>query len=392
MRRLAAVTGEASGDLIAAQALAPLASQGVALQGIGGPALRALGMDCWFAADRLAVRGYIEALSRLPDILSVRRQLLSRLRQSPPDAFLGVDAPDFNLGVARAVKALGVPTVHLVSPSVWAWRPQRVHGIAQAIDHMLCLFPFEPDCYRGTRVHAVFVGHPLADLVPLVQDPAAARAALQAAGLQISQDQPVLAVLPGSRLSEIRSLGPAFLQAASVLSRDFAVVIPAVSAAIAQAIKALPQWSAAADAGVQMIDPTISNSNGPPWPRPVSHLVLEASQLAMVASGTATLEAAMYRRPMVIGYRIPAISYWWMRRKALVQHIGLPNLLLREPVVPELIQDACTAQGLVQAVRAWTDAPAHRQEVSQRFGALHEGLRQGCAGRVTAVLQEVLQL
>lgn len=392
MRRLAAVTGEASGDLIAAQALAPLASQGVALQGIGGPALQALGMDCWFAADRLAVRGYIEALSRLPDILSVRGQLLARLRQRPPDAFLGVDAPDFNLGVARAVKALGVSTVHLVSPSVWAWRPERVHGIAQAIDHMLCLFPFEPDCYRGTRVRAVFVGHPLADLVPLEQDPGAARAALQAAGLRFSQDQPILAVLPGSRLSEIRWLGPAFLQAAIGLRSEFAVVIPAVSVAIAEAIKALPDWAAAQDAGVQIIDPLISNTGGRPWPRPLSHLVLEACQLAIVASGTATLEAAMYRRPMVIGYRIPAISYWWMRRKALVQHIGLPNLLLREPVVPELIQDTCTAQGLVQAVRAWADAPARRQEVSQRFGALHESLRQGCAGRVTAVLQEVLQL
>lgn len=392
MKRLAAVTGEPSGDLIAAQALAPLAAQGVALQGIGGPSLQALGMDCWFAADRLAVRGYIEALSRLPDILSVRRQLLARLRQSPPDAFLGVDAPDFNLGVARQLKSLGVPTVHLVSPSVWAWRPQRVHGIAQAIDHMLCLFPFEPDCYRGTRVHAVFVGHPLADLVPLVQDPSAARAALQAAGLRLSHAQPILAVLPGSRLSEIRALGPAFLQAATVLCRDFAVVVPAVSAVIAAALRALPDWSAAQAAGVQLIDPSTSNSSGQSWPRPLSHLVLEASELAMVASGTATLEAAMYRRPMVIGYRIPAMSYWWMRRKALVQHIGLPNLLLREAVVPEFIQEACTAQGLVQAVREWTDAPARRKAVSERFGALHESLRQGCAGRVGAVLQEVLLL
>jgi lipid-A-disaccharide synthase len=327
----------------------------------------------------------------LPDILSVRRQLLARLRALPPDVFLGVDAPDFNLGVARQVKGFGVPTVHLVSPSVWAWRPERVVGIAEAVDHMLCLFPFEPDCYKGTRVHAAYVGHPLADLVPDVQDPHGARETLRNAGIPLSRERPVLAVLPGSRRSEIKWIGPSFLAAAQELSQDFDVVIPAVSPAIAEAIRALPAWPSARQSGVYLIERIGSDSTAAgDRTRPLSHIVLEACQLAIVASGTATLEAAMFRRPMVIGYRIPAVSYWWMRRKALVQHIGLPNLLLREPLVPELVQDECTGGGLARAVRDWQESPSRMQEVADRFALLHQSLRQGCAARVSDLLQEVL--
>jgi len=385
MTRLAAVTGEASGDLIAAQALGPLVRQGVALEGIGGPALAALGMDCWFSSDRLAVRGYVEALARLPDILSVRRALLRRLCDTPPDVFLGVDAPDFNLGVERRLRAQGVTTVHLVSPSIWAWRPERIRAIELAVDHMLCLFPFELDCYRETRVHAVFVGHPLADLVPLQPQPQEARVQLQSLGLMLSVDRPVLAVLPGSRRSEIDAVGPPFLEAAMTLAKEFQPVIPAVSPTVAAQIRALPAWPAAEAAGVQMVVAATAATS-----RPVSHLVLEASTLALVASGTATLEAAMFRRPMVIGYRIPALSYWWMRRKAVVRRIGLPNLLCQEDLVPECLQERCTATHLVQAVRYWTADPARMTAVAERFGALHETLRRGCAQQVSDFLASLL--
>ncbi|MEY3668950.1 MAG: hypothetical protein RL258_345 [Pseudomonadota bacterium] len=385
MTRLAAVTGEASGDLIAAQALGPLVRQGVTLEGIGGPALAAMGMDCWFSSDRLAVRGYVEALARLPDILSVRRVLLERLYKALPDAFLGVDAPDFNLGVERRLRALGVPTVHLVSPSIWAWRPERIRAIEAAVDHMLCLFPFELDCYRQTRVHAVYVGHPLADLVPLQQQPDQARAELRSLGLGLGANRPVLAVLPGSRQSEIAAVGPAFLQAATTLAKEFQPVIPAVSQGVAAQIRALAAWPEAQATGVQMVVATACAVA-----RPVSHLVLEASTLALVASGTATLEAAMFRRPMVIGYRIPALSYWWMRRKALVRRVGLPNLLCQEDLVPEYLQEQCTAPHLVQALRDWASDPARMTAVAERFGVLHETLRRGCAQQVSEFLASLL--
>jgi lipid-A-disaccharide synthase len=370
-------------------------AHGVTLEGIGGPALAALGMDCWFSSDRLAVRGYLEALSRLPDILAIRRVLLARLRASPPDLFLGVDAPDFTLGVARRLRVQGVTTVQLVSPSIWAWRPERIHTIEAAVDHMLCLFPFEPACYRQTRVNAVFVGHPLADLVPLVQDPAQARQALEARGLRLSAARPVLAVLPGSRTSEISLVGPPFLEAATALATDFQPVIPAVSSAVMRQILQLPTWGRAQAAGVQIIgpaeSPTIASaSTGGESSRPLSHLVLEASTVALVASGTATLEAAMFRRPMVIGYRIPAVSYWWMRRKAVVQRIGLPNLLCEADLVPEYLQDDCTGPHLSTAIRAWIDDPVRMTSVAARFGQLHASLRQGCASQVASFLGERL--
>ena len=378
-RRLALVAGEASGDLIAAESLAHLRGQGLSLEGIGGPQLEALGMDCWEQSDALAVRGYLEALSRLPSILAIRHRLLRRLLSDPPAVFLGVDAPDFNLGVEARLRQIGVTTVHLVSPTIWAWRPERIKAIAQAVDHMLCLFPFEPDWYRGTRVHAEFVGHPLADKIEFDQDPLAAKRALG-----IPTQRPLLAVMPGSRQSEIRWVAPSFLLAASEMARHFEVYIPAASASVAQAIRRLPAWGPAEQSGVRMLLPDARPG------RPISHLLLEAADLVLVASGTATLEAALAGRPMVIGYRVPRSTHWLMRRRAQVRHVGLPNLLLKRDLVPECLQDACTPVQLLDALRGVYESPERLRQMKSGFAQIHQALRQSAAARVGNRLSELI--
>ncbi|MGA1063914.1 MAG: lipid-A-disaccharide synthase [Burkholderiaceae bacterium] len=372
--RMALVAGEASGDLIAAASLEGLAARGLGLEGIGGPRLKALGMDCWAPAEALAVRGYVEALSRLPAILAIRRQLLARLRASPPKVFMGVDAPDFNLGVERQLRAMGVTTVHFISPTIWAWRPERLHAIAQSVDHLLCLFPFEPELYRGTRVQAEFVGHPLADRIAFNPDRKVAQEQLG-----LDRRLPVLAVLPGSRRSEIQWIGPAFLQASAMLARDWQVIIPAASPQVAQQIQALPDWQAARDAGVRLLvpDETVLSDAAP-----LSHQALAAADLVLVASGTATLEAALVGRPMVIGYRVPPLTHWLMRRKAQVAHVGLPNLLLGRSLVTECLQAQCESTSLVSALRGLSEDAARQEEMRSAFEALHATLRQSATTRV----------
>jgi lipid-A-disaccharide synthase len=380
--RLALVAGEASGDLIAAASLEGLAARGLSLEGIGGPRLKALGMDCWAPAEALAVRGYVEALSRLPAILAIRRQLLARLRASPPKVFMGVDAPDFNLGVERQLRTLGVTTVHFISPTIWAWRPERLASIAQAVDHLFCLFPFEPELYRGTRVQAEFVGHPLADRIAFNPDRLVARERLG-----LDRRLPVLAVLPGSRRSEIEWIGPAFLGAAAMLARDWQVIIPAASPQVAQQIQALPGWPAARDAGVRLLG---ADAEAASDAAPLSHRALAAADLVLVASGTATLEAALVGRPMVIGYRVPPLTHWLMRRKAQVAHVGLPNLLLGRSLVTECLQARCESSALVSALRSLSEDAARQEEMRSAFHGLHATLRQLATTRVGERLSELL--
>ncbi len=379
-----AVAGEASGDLIASRAIGQLLAsqqtQSIEVAGIGGDRLRSAGMTCWFNSQELAVRGYVEALSRLPQILLVRHRLLKEIKRWKPGVFLGVDAPDFNLGVEIRCREAGIRTVHFISPSIWAWRPERIHQIERAVDHMLCIFPFEPACYAGTRVRATYVGHPLADMIPTTPNQAAARAAL---GLQDEQ-RPVIAVLPGSRVGEIVHNGENFFEAAALLSLHAQVIVPAASAALAQRIRQMPAFERASAAGVRLLVGDTDQG------APVSHQALSACDVALVASGTATLEAALFQRPMVIGYRIPALSYWMMKRQALTKHIGLPNILLDQRVVPELIQEEATPAALAEAVRHWLDHPKACQEVSERFQALHQTLRQDASARVADILRAEL--
>jgi len=381
-RRLALVAGEASGDLIAAASLEGLAARGLALEGIGGPRLKALGMDCWAPAEALAVRGYVEALSRLPAIFSIRRRLLGRLRASPPKVFMGVDAPDFNLGVERQLRAIGVTTVHFISPTIWAWRPERLGAISQSVDHLFCLFPFEPELYRQTRVEAEFVGHPLADRIAFNPDRLVAQAQLG-----LDKRLPVLAVLPGSRRSEIEWIAPAFLSAASILARDWQVIIPAASPQVATQIQALPDWRAARDAGVRLLIADETTFSDAP---PLSHRALAAADLVLVASGTATLEAALVGRPMVIGYRVPPLTHWLMRRKAQVSHVGLPNLLLGRALVKECLQAQCEATHLVAALRSLSEDAARQVEMRTAFEGLHAALKQSATTRVGNRLAELL--
>ncbi|MFZ9547979.1 MAG: lipid-A-disaccharide synthase [Burkholderiaceae bacterium] len=386
MRRLVAVTGEASGDLIAADALKTLRllSPELELAGIGGPRLSAIGMECWFSSHDLAVRGYVEALSKLVHILAVRYWLLEYANKWQPRVFLGVDAPDFNLGVEDRLRGRGVRTVHLISPSIWAWRPERIRKIQQAVDHMLCIFPFETDIYNGTGVQATYVGHPIADLIAESPDRKAARAALG-----VPDDaRPVVAVMPGSRIGELQHNGEAFFGAAMALTARAHVVVPAASQAMTGLLNRLsrrrPVIQAAREAGVRWIEQPLDSET------PISHTVLAACDVALVASGTATLEAALFKRPMVIGYRVPNLTYQLMKRRAVISMIGLPNILLKEQVVPEFIQDQCNAKALEDSVLAWLDQPQKSAALIERFSGLHQSLRQGAAHRIADILASEL--
>jgi lipid-A-disaccharide synthase len=386
MRRLVAVTGEASGDLIAADAMKTLRllSPELELAGIGGPRLSAIGMECWFSSHDLAVRGYVEALSKLVHILAVRYWLLEYANKWQPRVFLGVDAPDFNLGVEARLRGRGVRTVHLISPSIWAWRPERIRKIQQAVDHMLCIFPFETDIYNGTGVQATYVGHPIADLIAESPDRKAARAAL---GVP-DDGRPVVAVMPGSRIGELQHNSQAFFGAAMALTARAHVVVPAASQAMTGLLNRLsrrrPVIQAAREAGVRWIEQPLDSET------PISHTVLAACDVALVASGTATLEAALFKRPMVIGYRVPNLTYQLMKRRAVISMIGLPNILLKEQVVPEFIQDQCNAKALEDSVLAWLDQPQKSAALIERFSGLHQSLRQGAAHRIADILASEL--
>ena len=386
MRRLVAVTGEASGDLIAADAMKTLRllSPELELAGIGGPRLSAIGMECWFSSHDLAVRGYVEALSKLVHILAVRYWLLEYANKWQPRVFLGVDAPDFNLGVEARLRGRGVRTVHLISPSIWAWRPERIRKIQQAVDHMLCIFPFETDIYNGTGVQATYVGHPIADLIAESPDRKAARAAL---GVP-DDGRPVVAVMPGSRIGELQHNSQAFFGAAMALTARAHVVVPAASQAMTALISRLsrrrPVIQAAREAGVRWIEQPLDSET------PISHTVLAACDVALVASGTATLEAALFKRPMVIGYRVPNLTYRLMKRRAVISMIGLPNILLKEQVVPEFIQDQCNAKALEDSVLAWLDQPQKSAALIERFSGLHQSLRLGAAHRIADILASEL--
>ena len=317
-------------------------------------------------------------------ILAVRYWLLEYANKWQPRVFLGVDAPDFNLGVEARLRGRGVRTVHLISPSIWAWRPERIRKIQQAVDHMLCIFPFETDIYNGTGVQATYVGHPIADLISESPDRKAARAAL---GVP-DDGRPVVAVMPGSRIGELQHNSQAFFGAAMALTARAHVVVPAASQAMTGLLNRLsrrrPVIQAAREAGVRWIEQPLDSET------PISHTVLAACDVALVASGTATLEAALFKRPMVIGYRVPDLTYRLMKRRAVISMIGLPNILLKEQVVPEFIQDQCNAKALEDSVLAWLDQPQKSAALIERFSGLHQSLRQGAAHRIADILASEL--
>jgi lipid-A-disaccharide synthase len=373
--RIAMVAGEASGDLLASLLLGGLRSRWPQMRafGIGGSKMAEQGFEAWWPHDKLAVRGYVEVLSHYREISRVRNQLTERLLHEPPDLFIGVDAPDFNLDLEARLKAKGIRTVHFISPSVWAWRAKRIEKVHVAVDHMLCVFPFEPALYAKHGVAATYVGHPLADIIALEVPRAKARAALG-----IAQHEQLIAVLPGSRKSEIQYIAPRMLAAAHELHRQrpaLRFVIPVVPG-LRHAIEPLRRQHAN-DVPIELLEGR-------------SHEALAACDVALVASGTATLEAALFKRPMVICYTMHALSWQMMKRMKLQPWVGLPNILLQDMVVPEFLQGDATPEKLAAATLAWLDDPVRAAALTQRFRALHLQLRRDTAKAATNAIEAVL--
>ncbi len=373
--RVAMVAGEASGDLLGSLLLGGLQQRWPTVEafGIGGPQLQRKGFQAWWPSDKLAVRGYVEVLRQYREIVGIRKQLLERLLADPPDVFIGIDAPDFNLELETQLKARGVKTVHFVSPSIWAWRPERIEKIRAAVDHVLCIFPFEKPLYDKAGIAATYVGHPLASVIPMQSDRAAARLAL---GLNPSDT--VVAVLPGSRASEVQYLGEVFFNAVASINKAQAAIKYIVPCApgLVNAIRAHAKQAGVGDV-VQLLEGQ-------------SHAALAACDVTLIASGTATLEAALFKRPMVIAYNMHWLSWQMMRRKKLQPWVGLPNILCREFVVPECLQDAATPQALAQAVLEWLAQPEKIRALEQRFTALHTELQRNTTQLASHAIAQVI--
>ena len=369
------VAGEASGDLLAGSLLASLRARWPTLiaEGIGGPRMAEQGFAAWWPHDKLAVRGYAEVLGHFREIFAIRNQLTERLMRDKPDAFIGVDAPDFNLDLEVKLKAQGVKTIHFISPSIWAWRGKRIEKIRRAADLVLCIFPFEPEIYAKRNINAVYVGHPLASAIPFEVPRAASRAALG-----IGDDETLVAVMPGSRKSEIQYIAPRLLRAAAELSRTrpgIRFVIPVVTG-LRHAIEPLRKQYAP-DVPIALLDGR-------------SHEALAACDVALVASGTATLEAALFKRPMVVVYAMHALTWQMGKRMNYQPWVSLPNILLREFAVPELLQGDATPEKIAAATLKWLDDPDAAESLRVRFEGIHRDLRRDTGALATAAIEAVL--
>ncbi len=366
------VAGEASGDILGAAVLNALTARGISFEalGVGGPRMQDAGFNTLHDMERLSVMGLIDPLLRLAELLSIRRSLRSSLPAANIDVFLGIDAPDFNLGLEIGLRSAGIPVAHLVSPSVWAWRRGRIRKIARAVDRMLTLFPFEEDVYRDEQIPVTCVGHPLADQIPMSVDRWEAREQLG-----IAPEATVIGLLPGSRTSEIKSMGGIFLRTMMEIQRtrsDVQFVLPAADATRrAQLEELLPE-----DTHSLLI------TDGE------SQRVMAASDGLLMASGTATLEAMLLKRPMVVAYRMGALSYAIISRLLHTPHIALPNLLAGTRLVPEYVQADATPEKLASAVLSQLENEAERQRVVDRFTELHSDLRRNAGdAAATAVVK-----
>jgi len=380
--RIALVAGEASGDALGAALIEALQRRfpGSQFAGVAGPRMKAAGCEAWFDSGELAVMGITEILRHLPRLFRLRATLQRRILEWRPDVFVGVDFKEFNLDLARRLKKQGLRTVQYVSPQVWAWRPGRARTIGESVDLILCLFPFEPDFYREYGVRAAFVGHPLADQIPLEVDRAAARAELG-----IGPDARVLAVLPGSRRGEVEYLADAFAGAAELLAARYAqspgglvCLAPMVTGELRE-LFAERCARLAPRATMRLLDGQ-------------ARTVLAASDVALVASGTATLEAALCKRPMVVAYRMAALTAFLLRTLGLVKirYFSQPNLLAGKELVPEFFQEQASPGNLADAVAGWFEQPARVEQVQREFAAIHQSLRQGGADRAANEIAELL--
>ncbi|MBB3196345.1 lipid-A-disaccharide synthase [Roseateles terrae] len=373
--RLGLVAGEASGDLLASLLLQALQARwpGLTSAGIGGPKMQALGFDAWWPSHKLSIFGYWDALKNIRELLAIRRQLGDRLIQERPSVFVGVDAPDFNFGLEQRLREAGIKTVHFVCPSIWAWRAERVHTIKRSADHVLCLFPFEPELLQRHGIGATYVGHPLADKIPMEPPRTEARNLLG-----LPQDATVVAVLPGSRRSELNYIFPPLLDAARRMLAQrpgLRFVVP-VAPGVRELAEALVREHG------QGLDLMLLDGQ--------AHDALAACDLTLVASGTATLEAALFKRPMVIAYKLHWFNAWRMKGKALLPWVGLPNVLARETVVPECLQEQCTGEVIAREGLAWLDDAPRRERLHQRFTEIHETLRCNTAQRAGDAIAQIL--
>jgi lipid-A-disaccharide synthase len=379
--RVGIVAGEASGDILGAGLIRALREHYPDLQveGIGGALMEAEGCRSFFAQDRLAVMGLIEPLKRLPELLRIRRYLREYFLANPPDVFVGIDSPDFNLSLEESLRKAGIKTVHYVSPSVWAWRQGRIKKIAHAVDLVLTLFPFEEKFYQDhassyPNLRAVCVGHPLADSIPMQSDSAAARTALA-----IPLTSPVVALLPGSRAGEVERMGRLFFDVARwciAQKKALLFVVPAANRARKMQLQTM--LANYPELAVQLVDGK-------------SQLCMAASDVVLMASGTTTLEAMLLKKPMVVAYKMAKLSYAIISRLLKVPYVSLPNLLANKKLVPEFLQETATVENLGQALLNVFNNPAQVQEMQQQFITIHKDIQRDasrCAARAIVALQD----
>lgn len=373
----ALVAGETSGDILGAGLIQALKAHHPDAEfiGIGGPRMQAEGLVSQVPMERLAVMGLVEVLGRLRELLKIRRDLVAFLKQRQPDVFIGIDSPDFTLGVEQRLRAAGIPTVHYVSPSVWAWREKRIHGIRQSTDLMLTLFPFEAEVYQKNGIGVRCVGHTLADSIPLQPDRLQARRAL---GLEPSAQ--IIALMPGSRNGELRKLGLLFLQTAHwCLQRNpqLQFIVPCANAERRQQMEMI-----ITDSGLEL-PLTLLDGQG--------HAALAACDAVLIASGTATLEAMLFKRPMVVAYRMAGLTFKILKRLVKVGHVALPNLLAGREVAPEFLQDAATPQAMGSALLARLGDTAERLQTEAVFLELHQLLRRDADRAAAEAVLSLLQ-
>ncbi len=373
--RIGIIAGELSGDYLGAGLMRELRQLHPQAEfvGIGGEGMQAEGLSSWYPMEALSVMGLVEVLKHLPGLLRIRSDVCRRFLDQPPDLFIGVDAPDFNLGVERRLKRAGIPTVHYVSPTVWAWRQGRVKTIRRAVDLMLSIFPFEVDFFRAHGVPVIFVGHPLADEIPLDPDRGAAR---QSLGLPVDSG-PWVALLPGSRLSEVGALGPEFIGTAAWLRErqpECRFIIPCATQRIEAELRR--QLAARPELDVTLI-------------RGRSRECMAAADAVLLASGTATLETMLHKRPMVVAYKVSPVTGWLARRLIKVPYFAMPNLIAGEQLIPEFAQEQAVPECLGPAMLELLDAPEQRREVIARFHELHGLLKRDASRQAAAAVDRL---
>lgn len=365
--RIAIVAGEASGDLLASHLMTALKEKlpHAVFYGIGGPKMESVGFDAWWPMEKLSVMGYVEALKHYREISGIRRQLKRRLLDIRPDIFIGVDAPDFNLGLEADLKSAGVKTIHYVSPSIWAWRGGRIKKIARAVNHVLALFPMEPPLYEKANIPVTYVGHPLADIIPLETNRLAVREKLS-----LPRDVPIFALLPGSRQGELEKMAGCFVQTAKIIRERFLpnaqFIVPLTTRETRLQFEMAIYQQEAGDIPFRLLFGHAQDALG-------------AADVSLVASGTATLEAALIKRPMVITYKIAKLSYWIMKRMAYQAFVGLPNILAGRSVVPEILQEQATPENLAEALVKLYEDKENAAAVAEAFTEIHHQLRQNTA-------------